>query len=225
MLKMDKLYSYKYEFFLGSQIAILFGSLLFPSDIFNDYFSTIFFYVNIIAGTIIINTDRKLTIWLIILLLPYLSISHIIYESDSQLLKTLNYFKLVFLFIFHITVTFNIIKQIWRVKDVNKNVISGLVSGYISLGLVGFFICISIEAAHPGSFSGIYTWDTDPSVLTDRLMYFSYITLLTIGYGDIIPATHLAQKATILIGLFGQFYMVIITAVVLEKYIRQNKKE
>ena len=222
---MDILYRYKYEFFLGSQLAILFGSLLFPTDVFGDYLSTIFFYINIIAGTVIINTNRRIIIWLIILLLPYISISHIIYESDSQALRILNYLKLVFLFLFHIIVTFNIIKQIWKVENVNKNVIFGLISGYISLGLVGFFICISIEATHPDSFSGIYTWTSNPRVITDRLMYFSYITLLTIGYGDIVPTTQLAQKATILIGLYGQFYMVIITAVVLEKYIRQTKKQ
>jgi hypothetical protein len=43
---------------------------------------------------------------------------------------------------------------------------------------------------------------------------------MTIGYGDIIPITVIAQKATMFIALMGQFYMVIVTAVVVEKYMR-----
>jgi len=50
-------------------------------------------------------------------------------------------------------------------------------------------------------------------------MYYTYITLMTIGYGDISPATPLAKKAAVFIGLWGQFYLVIITAVVVGKYI------
>jgi len=49
--------------------------------------------------------------------------------------------------------------------------------------------------------------------------------MLTIGYGDIVPVTPIAQKAAVLIGLVGQFYTVIVTAVVVEKYIRHSSNE
>ena len=45
---------------------------------------------------------------------------------------------------------------------------------------------------------------------------------MTIGYGEITPVTLLAQKATILIGLLGQFYLVIITAIIVGKFLTQN---
>ena len=114
------------------------------------------------------------------------------------------------------------IKQVWQAKIVNKNVIFGLISGYISLGLIGFFVCLAIELASPGSFEGLKTIATNADALTEQLMYFSYITLLTIGYGDILPVTSLAQKAAILIGLMGQIYLVVLTAIVVGKYINQS---
>ena len=46
---------------------------------------------------------------------------------------------------------------------------------------------------------------------------------MTIGYGDITPSTGTSQKASILFAMIGQFYLVIITAVVIEKYIRHQK--
>jgi voltage-gated potassium channel len=45
---------------------------------------------------------------------------------------------------------------------------------------------------------------------------------MTIGYGDISPITPIAQKATIFIGLIGQFYLVVLTAIVVGKYINQK---
>jgi hypothetical protein len=47
---------------------------------------------------------------------------------------------------------------------------------------------------------------------------------MTIGYGEILPATATAQKAAILVGLMGQFYLVIITAVVVGKYMKYANK-
>ena len=127
-------------------------------------------------------------------------------------------------FLFYAVVTVQIIRQVWYAERVNKNVIFGLTSGYISLGLLGFFIFLTIELVMPGSFQGgVLAERGSTELLADELMYFSFITLMTIGYGDILPVTTLAQKATMFVGLIGQFYLVIITAVVVEKYISHNK--
>lgn len=95
-------------------------------------------------------------------------------------------------------------------------------AGYISLGLLAFFLCLSIEVMHPNSFSGLVYDISANADLLDQLMYFSYITLMSIGYGDILPITATAQKATVFIGLIGQFYLVVLTAIVVGKYINQD---
>ena len=215
MLK--KLYPYRFEIFLFSQIAILFGSLIVPSILFESVLSPILFLVNLIAGIILISEKKKLMWFLVILLL----ISTFIFGSnlfENRNEKLLNFVKMASYFLFYVIVAFEIIKQVWKAKVVNRNVIFGLISGYITLGLLGFFICISIEMAHPNSFNGLLSEIS----LTENLMYYSYITLLTIGYGDILPITPLAQKAAILIGLVGQIYLVVVTAIVVGKYINQS---
>lgn len=130
--------------------------------------------------------------------------------------------RMLIYFMFYAVIAVETIKQVWQAKKVSENMIFGVISGYISLGLIGFFICLSIELVHPGSFQGLYTGETTVESLTDRLIYFSFITLLTVGYGDILPITTVAQKAAILIGMMGQFYLVIITATIVGKYINQS---
>jgi hypothetical protein len=122
-------------------------------------------------------------------------------------------------------VTLEIIKQVANTSYVNKTVILGLISGYISLGLLAYFMFFTIEFIEPNSFSGLINNSNIEHDLTEQLIYFSYVTLLTIGYGEILPVSSLAQKAAILVALLGQFYLVILTAIVVGKYINQSSKK
>ena len=235
----EKLYHFRFELFLSSQVAILFGSLLVPPVIFESYLEPILFLVNLFAGVILISKNPIL-MWFCIGLL---TLNTVLFGISTTLgnesrgisllprdslpsveSRGISLLRLSGYFLFYIVVTIQIIKQVWFAKWVNKNVIFGLTSGYISLGLIGFFIFLTIELVMPGSFQGgVLGIQGANELLTDELMYFSYITLMTIGYGDILPSTVLAQKATMFVGLIGQFYLVIITAVVVEKYISHNK--
>ncbi len=217
---LSKLHIYRFELFLISQIAILFGSLIIPSDSF-EIVSPVLFYINIIAGSLFLGTQEKTQVWVIFFVLIIIGGVFALSELNTINTDIFNFLRIIVLFIFHLLVTYKIIKQVWQAKFVNKKVIFGVISGFISLGFIGFFIFISIEVIYPESFTGLIILNNSANTLTERLMYFSYITLLTIGYGEILPVTLLAQKATILIGLIGQFYLVIITAIIVGKFINQ----
>ena len=219
MLK--KLYPYRFEIFFFSQIAILFGSLVVPANIFENIMSPILSQVNIFAGIILISKQKKLVALFVVLFVmaAIISGSNLV-EHDNK--KLFSFIEMGVHFLFYVIVTLEIIKQVWNAKFINKNVIFGLISGYISIGLIGFFVCLSIEMTHPASFSGLAAAGSSTEVVTEGLMYFSYITLTTIGYGDILPVSPLAHKAAILIGLAGQMYLVVITAIVVGKYINQS---
>ncbi|UII80989.1 two pore domain potassium channel family protein [Flagellimonas sp. CMM7] len=219
----NRLYKYRFEIFFFSQITILFGSLIFPPVFFETILAPLLFVINLAAGIILISKRKKL-MWFFTVLLAVTLFAFGSTLQEKHETKVYDYLQMAAFFLFYIAVTIEIITQVWSIKKVNKNVILGLISGYISLGLLGFFICLSIEMTYPESFQGLFLIETGPEQLTERLLYYSFITLLTIGYGDILPITSLAQKAAILIGLMGQFYLVIITAAVVGKYINQFKK-
>ena len=210
---------YRIEFFLCTLLLILFGSLIFSNKLFASYLFPCFLLLNISSGINLI-TKKKLRYFFISLFIVAAGIfgtSLINMKNDD-----LNYVRFTLYFLFYVVVTLEIIKQIWFSKEVNKEIIIGVISGYISLGLVGFFIFMAIEMTNPGSFQGELLVNNPLEKNTDNLLYYSYITLMTIGYGEIIPTTNIAQKATIFLGLMGQFYLVIITAVVVGKFINNK---
>ena len=216
-----KLYKYRFEIFLSIQLVILFGSLFFPSEFYEQKLLPLFHLMSIASGVLMLSKKKK-TMWFFIILF---AIASFIFGSDlvtrSENTDTI-LIRLSIYFVFHIIVTFNIIQQVWKSKYVNQSVIAGLMSGYISLGFLAFFLFMSIELVHPGAFAGTLMENTDFTIRADGILYYAYITLLTIGYGEIVPVIPIAQKAAILVGIVGQFYLVIITAVVIEKYIRHS---
>ena len=56
----EKLVHFRFEIFLISQLAILFGGLIIPYDLFDAIFSPIFFYLNLLAGGIILISKKNL---------------------------------------------------------------------------------------------------------------------------------------------------------------------
>ena len=57
----------------------------------------------------------------------------------------------------------------------------------------------------------------------DDLLYFSYITMSTIGYGDIVPLISASRGMTIILGLLGQFYLVVVVATLVGKFLVDKK--
>jgi hypothetical protein len=200
---------------------LLFGSLFFPFDIFQTYIEPTLTLLNIIAGFILISMRKKTRRIYAVLFVFALVFNLVHFSQDVADNVDYQLIRFTLLSLFYSIVTIEIISQVWLAKEVNKNVIFGVMGGYISLGLIAFFLLLGIEIAEPEAFRGLEELKGESH--SEYLLYYAYITLMTIGYGDIVPAKPISQKAAVLIGLWGQFYLVIITAVVVGKYISSSQ--
>ena len=111
-----------------------------------------------------------------------------------------------------------VFKSILKSNEVDIDTVISAISGYILIGL-GFGILFYIlEFIRPGNFSGVEQlnyYDAE---------YFSFVTMSTLGYGDISPSSQVAKSLVIITTLFGQFYMVIVMGVIVGKFISKSKK-
>ncbi len=98
----------------------------------------------------------------------------------------------------------NILFFIYRQDKVTRDLISGAVVVYLLMAIMWTFIYRVIETAHPGSFT-IPTTDINERM---RFIYFSLVTITTLGYGDIVPKTSLATSLATLEAVVGQLYLV-----------------
>jgi hypothetical protein len=106
--------------------------------------------------------------------------------------------------------TARLIAGVLRSPRVSGDVLAGAVSAYIMLGLTWAFAYGFLESFRPGSIRGLESADRIPDFST--LLYFSYITQLSIGFGDITPASPVARMLAVLEGLTGMIFTTIVLA-------------
>ena len=99
------------------------------------------------------------------------------------------------------------VRQILFEGEVDGNKIVGSLSLYLLIGLIWTTIYLCLLVFDPTAFNGIETgaWES----LFFHMAYYSFVTLTTLGYGDIAPATPLAQFFVTLEAVTGVFYMAI----------------
>jgi hypothetical protein len=101
------------------------------------------------------------------------------------------------------------------VKQASGDAIFGAVCGYLLLGIIWSLLYSAVETAFPGSFSSPAAQGAHAAaVRPDRgtLGYYSFITLATVGYGDVTPATPLSRTLAWMEAIAGQFYLAILVA-------------
>ena len=102
------------------------------------------------------------------------------------------------------------IQQVLSADTLYRNRITGAICFYLLLGMIWAMIYLLLMRAEPDSFAGIATTDWQDNFL--RMIYFSYITLTTLGYGDISAALPVSRFFIYLEAIAGQFYLAILVA-------------
>jgi hypothetical protein len=95
------------------------------------------------------------------------------------------------------------------------------VSIYLLLGILWYSVYCAINTARPGSVMQGGAVLAHP---TTELLYFSLVTLATIGYGDVVPVDPEVRMLAALEGLVGVLYIAITVAILVSKF-RQTRDD
>ena len=129
--------------------------------------------------------------------------------NDASWIDTVKYGTLIlFLLLISVLLLRDIVV---RSHGVNTQLILGSINIYLLVGLTFAFIYGLVESLHAGSFSGIERAGVAQEPMP-RFIYFSYVTLTTLGYGDIAPLTTTAKTLAYVQAVFGQLYLAILVA-------------
>jgi Ion channel len=116
-----------------------------------------------------------------------------------------------------------VVNQIFAEGTITVYKIGGGVAAYILLGHLWASLYLTIYIIHPASFQQGGELIHSNEALK-QLSYFSFVTLTTIGYGDIIAVSSLARILAILEGLLGQLFPAIFIAKLVSLQIEHSKK-
>lgn len=212
--------NFVYLFF--SLITLLFSAAMlveFPGSLGEDIFSVIILLM-LLVSLKSLHTDAtwKWTAYSIIISFVVLSVLAKLFPHQATI-----YLILVLLLGFFIRVFIIASKQVFYVGDVDANKIIGSLTLYILLGLIWAVIYLLLLAMDPNAFSGIEmsNWQQGFS----RVAYYSFVTLTTLGYGDILPTNHIAEFFVYIEAIIGVFYMAIIVSSLLSLHLAANEEK
>lgn len=112
-----------------------------------------------------------------------------------------------------------VLAQVLRGGTVNRQRIEGAIAGYILLGLMWASAYELVAMSYPGSFNGAVV----PERLSSTFIYYSFVTLTTLGFGDITAVHPIARSLTVLESLTGQLYVAVLLARLVSLELQQKR--
>jgi hypothetical protein len=160
-----------------------------------------------VAGVIAMSGRGVLT-----LLVAVLAVGSLVARWLSLMFpnRTLVIWDLVLAMLALVMLTAFVLKHVFREGPITGDRIRGSIVAYL---LIGILWCLAYQLVYflvPGAFNFPDHDSEPPASLSHRLVYFSFVTLTTVGYGDITPVYPIARTLAAAEALIGQLYPAIL---------------
>ncbi|MBN1346427.1 MAG: two pore domain potassium channel family protein [Phycisphaerae bacterium] len=162
-----------------------------------------------LAGVYAVSDKRWHIIVAIILAVPFLG-----YHWFGGILTQTN--RPIWLYsgplAFYTFTTITIFSHVLRGTSISDDKLYGAVSVYVLIGLTFMTAYSLLEHVEPGSFFIDHERDPDRVLSHTDMLYFSFATLTTVGYGDMTPVTSKARSLAMLEAILGPLFIAILIA-------------
>ncbi|RUA26235.1 MAG: hypothetical protein DSY76_06085 [Bacteroidetes bacterium] len=204
----------KHTILLLGIILFVFVFPLFEKGAMKEYLVTLSYTVMLLSVGSIVEFRSK---WMFYIIAFAVILQWIALVAEAQGINFIKYISFIFSLIVFSIAIYKMVEQVIKSKIVDAQLIIETIIGYLLIGIIFTLINVLIISIKPGAIGFI----NDTPTLGD-IIYYSYITFTTIGYGDISPVVQIARSTAILFGLIGQLYLTIIIAFIIGKYLNSK---
>lgn len=189
---------------------------------FVKFLTNLFFYLILISGAYAATKNRIFRTLVVSWGILAIVLVWVRYLFPYQ---TLNFVTTCLSLIFMVSLSILILAQVFREGPTTSRRITGAVAVYLLFGVIWSqaYHLIALSAPEAFSMQASYT-PGDTESLQSHLFYFSFITLTTLGYGDIVAVHPMARMLVILEAVTGQLYPAILLARLVSLHV-QSKHE
>ena len=210
----------KFRRFSAVELLIALGLLLIGAPFVEDFkdgplILSILFSLVLLAGVLAVADRKRVLVVAIVLAVPAVGG------------RWLNHFwpdlvpPRVFLIAGLLLITFvigNLLRFILRAPSVNTEVLCASISAYLMLGLVWAMAYWLVDRLTPGGAFSFNTSAGSRSIEGLTGLYFSFVTLSTVGYGDITPISRAARWLAAMEAVTGLLYVAVLIARLVSLY-------
>ena len=208
------LFDYRYELLAVLLTTIVFGGGVVPSPLFEDLFLPVIIFLAAVLSVVLVQ-NRGISLRLTFTVFAFMALLLMVLRLFTNFHFQVRITSLLIFILFFAALSYELFRQMVSEKAVNREIIFAAFDCYLLLGVLGgmlFSLLIMLDA-------NAFTNVGSEELLFNKMNYFSFITLTSIGYGDITPNSLLAEKVTAFFGLIAHFYSVVIVGIIVGKYV------
>lgn len=200
-------------------VFLIFVIPLFPNTSHPRLYD-IFFTLIYVFAAMAVGRKNKFILWFAVALIILEWISS---ELDFVLIHDISRSLSM---IFFIIIVIYFIAGIAKAKKVDAKIILDAINGYLLLSILFSIIIALIMRHNPQAFNFPLADEnsTGGTVEFVNYMYYSLVSISTLGYGDIVPIAPYAKSLATFISICGQFYIAILLALLVGKYAASQNK-
>jgi voltage-gated potassium channel len=195
--------------FLGALVLLFLGSPLVMQFRNGDLLEAVLFTVVVLSGVLAAGGRRVTLIVAAVLVAPAV-VGKWINHFRPDLCPT-SFFQGALL-VFFIFLVVHLLRFIFRAPRVNSEVLCAAVSAYMLLGLLWMSAYLLVARIVPNSFAFTTGPAANQTMEGLTAFYFSFVTLCTVGFGDIAPVSSVARMLAVMEAMTGTFYMTLLIA-------------
>jgi hypothetical protein len=180
------------------------------------YLMEIFLFLIFLSAVYAVSQKRSTLIIAFFLLLLAEVLQLVSHIQDIPSLDTLSNILGGLLLAYTATI---ILLYLFSEDKITGDMIMGAICAYFLMGLVWAFVYSTLEFLQPGSFQM-----PQGTVNQATFTYYSYVTLTTLGYGEITPISTPARSFAILEAMMGQLYLAVLIARLVGIHIAQSSR-
>jgi hypothetical protein len=180
----------------------------------------------VLTTAVFVNSSQR-WIFSLTLMLGVSSILGIAYATyfDSEWVRICSEVLGLALLGFTTLVMFN---SLLRAKNVSQDIVIGGICVYLLIGLCFALFLILMADLDPGALAQggepLVRSTSDPSTYAATILYFSFVTLTTLGYGDVTPVSEMARMIAVAEAIIGQLYLAVFVARLIALYVMSSQR-
>jgi voltage-gated potassium channel len=199
---------------LGAVMMLIIGVPLFQNTFFAEKVQVSLFVLVYLLAVLAIGAERHRLIQGLIFLVPAI-VCKLASEIDPTIFPPTAAHALAFLLLAYVVA--NLLIYVVRSPKVDIEVLCAAIAGYLLLSVVFAFAYLILSEIVPDAFS--LPASANSTVLDiGGSIYFSFITIATVGFGDIVPRIPIARTLTAMEAVSGTFYMAVLIARLVAQY-------
>ncbi len=204
----------KLSFLLIGIIFFIFVFPLFENSYLQETLVTISYTVMLLSVSSIVKFENK---WMLSFIIISVILQWVLFFSGDTNFPIIRYVAFLFTLSIFTIASYTMVSQIISSKRVDSKLILETITGYLLIGIIFTLVNVLLIDTNTEAISF-----SSSQASLGEIIYYSFVTFTTIGYGDISPISQAARGFAILFSLIGQLYLTIIIAFIIGKYLNSK---